>query len=188
MDPLTTTTRDDLRAWDVPSRVPLLVLRSTHVFPLGVTAAQVTGTGDVAAVRALSTRRPIVVVVRAATPAPALAELAGRVGVAAIVLDRMNLAAAAVQVTLLGKHRVTIEAVEPGEAGTLARIIPLLEPEEEHDALTRQVGAVLRHAEVLAALDPAVGPELVETLEANAEDPSHFADLVAAQLPFTLAQ
>ena len=188
MDPLTTTTRDDLRAWDVPSRVPLLVLRSTHVFPLGVTAAQVTGTGDVAAVRALSTRRPIVVVVRADTPAPALAELAGRVGVAAIVLDRMNLAAAAVQVTLLGKHRVTIEAVEPGEAGTLARIIPLLEPEEEHDALTRQVGAVLRHAAVLAALDPAVGPELVETLEANAEDPSHFADLVAAQLPFTLAQ
>ena len=188
MDPLTITTRDDLRAWDVPSRVPLLVLRSTHVFPLGVTAAQVTGTGDVAAVRALSTRRPIVVVVRADTPAPAAAELAGRVGVAAIVLDRMNLAADAVQVTLLGKHRVTIEAVEPGEAGSVARISPLLEPEEEHDALTRQVGAVLRHAAVLAALDPAVGPELVETLEANAEDPSHFADLVAAQLPFTLAQ
>jgi ATP-dependent Lon protease len=188
VDPLTTTTRDDLRAWDVPSRVPLLVLRSTHVFPLGVSAAQVTGTGDVAAVRALSTRRPIVVVVRADTPAPAVAELAGRVGVAAIVLDRMNLAAAAVQVTLLGKHRVTIEAVEPGEAGTVARISPLLEPEEEHDALTSQVGAVLRHAAVLAVLDPAVGPELVETLEANAEDPSHFADLVAAQLPFTLAQ
>jgi hypothetical protein len=41
-DDLLTTTRDDLRAWDVPRHVPLVALRSTHVFPLGVAAVQVT--------------------------------------------------------------------------------------------------------------------------------------------------
>lgn len=63
-DDLLTTTRDDLRAWDVPRHVPLMALRSTHVFPLGVAAVQVTSGTNVAAIRSLSRTSNVVVVVR----------------------------------------------------------------------------------------------------------------------------
>jgi len=111
------TTRDDHRVWDVPPLVPLLVLRSTHVFPLGVTAAQVTDPANVAALRALSAKNPVVVVVRAEAPNTPPAGFAGGVGVAAGVVDRMYLKDDAVQVTLLGKRRVQIDAVKPRSGG-----------------------------------------------------------------------
>jgi len=185
---LPTTTRDDNRAWDVPPRVPLLVLRSTHVFPLGVAAAQVTDPANVAAVRALRGRNPVVAVVRAEASGAAPADLAGRVGVAATVVGRMYLKDDAIQVTLLGKRRVGIEAVEAAGAWLAARVGPVLEPEEAPQELERRIGAVLRLAGALSALDGSVSPEAVENLRANTGDASHFADLVATQLPLTLPQ
>ena len=182
------TTRDDHRVWDVPPLVPLLVLRSTHVFPLGVTAAQVTDPANVAALRALSGKNPVVVVVRAEAPNTPPAGFAGGVGVAAGVVDRMYLKDDAVQVTLLGKRRVQIDAVEAQVGWVGARVSPVLEPEEPRPELERRINAVLRLAGALAALEPAVSQESVENLRANTEDASHFADLVGAQLPFTLPQ
>jgi ATP-dependent Lon protease len=183
-----TSTRDDLRAWDVPSQVPLVVLRSTHVFPLGVAAVQVTNPTNVAAIRSLSPRHKVLVIVRADTPQVEPAVFQGQIGVAAVMLDRMNLADEAVQVTLQGKRRVTISQVDTTGPWPRARVLPVLEPEELRDALERRVGATLHLLETLSQLEPAVSPELVETLRANAEDPSHFADLVASQVPLTLAQ
>jgi len=182
------TTRDDHRVWDIPPLAPLLVLRSTHVFPLGVTAAQVTDPANVATLRALSGKNPVVVVVRAESPNVPLAAFAGGVGVVAGVVDRMYLKDDAVQVTLLGKRRVQIAAVEPQDGWVGARVNPVLEPEETRPESERRIGAVLRLAGALAALDPAVSQEAVENLRANTEDASHFADLVGAQLPFTLQQ
>jgi len=183
-----TTTRDDNRAWDVPARAPLLVLRSTHVFPLGVAAAQVADAANVAAVRALRGRNPVVVVVRADAPGSQSVDFAGRVGVAATVIGRMYLKDDAVQVTLQGKRRVGIEAVEPAGAWLAARVGPLAESEEARADLEPPIGTVLRLSGALSALDGSVSPETVENLRANTEDASHFADLVAAQLPLTLPQ
>ena len=118
---LDTTTRDDLRAWDVPSRVPLLVLRSTHVFPLGVAAVQVTNPTNVAAIRSLTARRKVVVIVRADAPQVEVAGFAGHLGVAATVLDRMNLADEAVQITLQGRRRVAIDSIAVSGAWPVAR-------------------------------------------------------------------
>ncbi len=185
---LFTTTRDDLRAWDVPRQVPLVILRSTQVFPLGVAAVQVTSRTNVAAIRALSSTQKVVVIVRTDSAAPEPASFAGRIGVVAGVLDRMNLADEAVQVTFQGKRRVRIECVVDAEAWPAAEVSPVLEPEEARPEVDRRIGAVLRLAETLASLDPAVNAESVDTLRANVEDPSHFADLVAQQLPFTVPQ
>jgi ATP-dependent Lon protease len=182
------TTRDDHRVWDIPPLAPLLVLRSTHVFPLGVTAAQVTDAANLAALRALSGKTPVVVVVRAEAAHAPLADFAGAVGVAAGVVDRMYLKGDAVQVTLLGKRRVQITAVEPQDGWVGARVSPVLEPEETRPEIQRRIDAVLRLAGALAALDPAVSQEAVDNLRANTEDASHFADLVGTQLPFTLQQ
>lgn len=185
---LDTTTRDDLRAWDVPSRVPLLVLRSTHVFPLGVAAVQVTNTTNVAAIRSLTARRKVVVIVRADAAQVEVAGFAGHLGVAATVLDRMNLADQAVQITLQGRRRVAIDSIDVSGAWPVAAVSPVFDAEEARPEVDRRAGAVLRLAETLASLEPAVSMESVENLRANVEDASHFADLVAAQLPFTLAQ
>jgi ATP-dependent Lon protease len=184
---LLTTTRDGMRAWGLPTRVPLLVLRSTHVFPLGVAAVQVTNPTNVAAIQSLSSGSSTVVIVRADSAEGDATSFAGARGVVATVLDRMNLAGEAVQVTLQGRRRVSIESVEAGE-WPVADIAPLEEPEEDRHDLDRKTGAVLRFCEILAALDPALSPEAVENLRANAADPSHFADLAAAVLPLGLAQ
>ncbi len=185
---LLTTTRDDLRAWGLPERVPLLVLRSTHVFPLGVAAVQVTNPTNVAAIQSLEGAHNHVVIVRGEQPDANPSLFTGGIGVAAVVLDRMNLAGAAVQVTLQGRRRVRVEDVDASGGWPLARVAPVIEPEESAHELDRRVGALLRLAETLAALEPAVSPEAVDNLRANAEDPSHFADLVAAVLPFSLPQ
>ena len=168
--------------------MPLLVLRSTHVFPLGVAAVQVTNVTNVAAIRSLSARRKVVVIVRADAPEVDVAAFTGQLGVAAAVLDRMNLADDAVQVTLQGKRRVAIDAIDVAGAWPVASVIPVLDAEEPRPEVDRRIGAVLRLAETLAGLEPAVSMESVENLRANLEDASHFADLVAAQLPFTLPQ
>ena len=165
-----------------------MVLRSTQVFPLGVAAVQVTSRTNVAAIRSLSAAQKIVVIVRADTPAAPPETYVGRVGVAASVLERMNLADEAVQVTFQGKRRVRIVAVASGGEWPVAEVSPVAEPEEARPELDRRIGAVLRLAETLASLDPAVHTELVENLRANVEDASHFADLVAQQLPFSAAQ
>jgi ATP-dependent Lon protease len=187
-DALLTTTRDDLRAWDVPPRAPLVTLRSQHVFPLGVAAVQVTSPSNVAAIRSLARAQSVVVLVRADQAGPAPASFVGKIAVAAGVLDRMYLADAAVQVTLQGKRRVRIASVVIEGGWPVAEVVPVPPLEESREELGPRIGAVLRLAETLAALDPAVNAESVENLRANAEDPSHFADLVAQQLPFSLAQ
>ena len=187
-DDLLTSTRDDFRAWDVPRHVPLVTLRSTHVFPLGVAAVQVTSATNVAAIRALSRSQSVVVIVRAEAAGPAPAAVAGKIGVAAAVLDRLNLADDAVQVTFQGKRRVRVASVATDGPWPVAEVVPVPPLEESRPELDRRIGATLRLAETLASLDPAVNAELVENLRANVEDPSHFADLLAQQLPFTLAQ
>jgi ATP-dependent Lon protease len=168
--------------------MPLVVLRSTQVFPLGVAAVQVTSRTNVAAIRSLSAEQKVVAIVRADAPAAPPATFVGRVGVAASVLERMNLADEAVQVTFQGKRRVRIVAVATDGEWPVAEVSPVAEPEEARPELDRRIGAVLRLAETLASLDPAVHTELVETLRANCEDASHFADLVAQQLPFSPVQ
>ncbi|HWO87548.1 MAG TPA: endopeptidase La [Gemmatimonadales bacterium] len=185
---LLTTTRDDLRAWDVPPRVPLLVLRSTHVFPLGVAAVQMTNPVNVTAIQALESGSNAVVLVRADSGEADAARFAGATGVVASVLDRMNLAGEAVQVTLQGRRRVQIAEVDVSGAYPVAKVLPVLEPEVPAAELNLRIQLVLRLAEKLATIDPAVSPEAVENLRANTEDPSHFADLVAAQIPFALHQ
>jgi len=187
-DDLLSRTRDDVRGWDVPRRAPLVTLRSTHVFPLGVAAVQVTSASNVAALRSLSRQQAVVVIVRADQSGPAPAAFVGKIGVAAVVLDLMNLADAAVQVTFQGKRRVRIAAVDPAGAWPVAEVVPVPPLEEARSELERRIGAALRLAETLASLDPAVNTELVENLRANVEDPSHFADLLAQLLPFSLAQ
>ena len=187
-DDLLTSTRDDFRAWDVPRHVPLVTLRSTHVFPLGVAAVQVTSATNVAAIRALSRSQSVVVIVRAEAAGPAPAAVVGKIGVAAAVLDRLNLADDAVQVTFQGKRRVRVASVATDGPWPVAEVVPVPPLEESRPELDRRIGATLRLAETLASLDPAVNAELVENLRANVEDPSHFADLLAQQLPFTLAQ
>jgi ATP-dependent Lon protease len=168
--------------------VPLVVLRSTQVFPLGVAAVQVTSRTNVAAIRSLSAEQKVVAIVRADSSAAPAETFVGRVGVAASVLERMNLADEAVQVTFQGKRRVRIVAVGTGGEWPVAELRPVAEPEEARPELDRRIGAVLRLADTLASLDPAVSTELVENLRANVEDASHFADLVAQQLPFSAAQ
>ena len=186
-DHLPTSSRDDYRAWDVPPRAPLIVLRSTHVFPLGVTAVQASEPANVAALRSLSGRSPVVIVVRADRGVPP-ETFKGRVAVAAVVVDQMFLKDDAVQVTLQGKRRVVVDAVEPAGGWAVAAVSPVAVTEEAPAEAARGIEAVLRLAEALAAFDPSVSPELVENLRANTEDGSHFADLVAAQLPCSQAQ
>jgi ATP-dependent Lon protease len=168
--------------------VPLVVLRSTQVFPLGVAAVQVTSRTNVAAIRSLSAAQKMVAIVRAESSDAAAASFVGRIGVAASVLERMNLADEAVQVTFQGKRRVHIVGVQADGEWPVAEVSPVAEPEAPRPELDRRIGAVLRLAETLATLDPAVSVELVENLRANVEDASHFADLVAQQLPFSAAQ
>jgi ATP-dependent Lon protease len=129
-DDLQTTTRDDLRAWDVPRRAPLVTLRSAQVFPLGVAAVQITSRTNVAGIRSLSRTQSVVITVRADASGPAPEAFVGKIGVAAAVLDRMNLADEAVQVTFQGKRRVRIAAVATDGPWPVAEVVPVPPLEE----------------------------------------------------------
>ncbi len=173
----------------LPKRLPLLPLRSTMVFPYGVSGLQI-GTASTLEMLAANPEDNALVALTLAPGDPDepldVRALGNRVGVMARLTDRLNLPGGTVQVTVQGLRRVRLREAEDADGYYTARVGAAREttPDPEHadDAIARVLGAL----EALAQGVERVSKEVPRILRMNVTDPSRFADLVATLANFSV--
>ena len=168
---------------------PLLVLRSTAVFPRGTVAVQMGAPENVALLKA-HPERDLEVVVAVAPVRDQSGDAAaqvGRIGVLARVVARSAVAGDTLQVTLEGMARVRIVDVSRREAVTYATIDPVTETADDVPSLRTLLVQLADAADRLVETSETTPPELSALVRFNAGAPGHAADLVAARGPFRAA-
>ncbi len=165
---------------------PLLVLRSTVVFPRGTVAVQMGAPENVALLKAHPEHDldVIVAVASARDASPDPASLVGRVGVLSRVVARAAVAGNTLQVTLEGLARVRIAGVERRHAVTYARSEPVTEVPGDAPSLRSLLTQLADAADRLVDANDSTPPELSALVRLNGGTPGYAADLVAARGPF----
>jgi ATP-dependent Lon protease len=173
----------------LPDRLPVMPLRSTAVYPLGVIGVQV-GIPSMLELLAANPEEGLLVaaVVAHGDPDDPIdpAALRGRIAVAARVSDRLNMPGGSVQVTVQGLRRVRLRTVENAGGWLAAHVQGVRErpaPEDEARELIARTLAVL---EALASEVERIPREAPRILRMNLADAGRFADLVATLTNFSV--
>ena len=168
---------------------PLLVLRSTAVFPRGTVAVQMGAPENVTLLKAHpeSDLEVIVAVAPVRDAAGDPASLVGRIGVLARVVTRTAVAGDTLQVTLEGSTRVRIAAVSRRQSVPYAHTEPVSETTDDVPALRALLVQLAEAADRLVEASETTPPELSALVRLNAGAPGYAADLVAARGPFRAA-
>jgi ATP-dependent Lon protease len=174
---------------ELPQNLPVMPLRSTVIYPLGVVGVQI---GIPSTLEMLAAHQEegllVAAVVAPGEPDEPIdpAHLAGKIAVAARLSDRLNMPGGTTQVTAQGIRRVRLRAVKETDGYLTARVqnvkeVPAAE-EEARVLITRTLNAL----EALAAEVERVPREVPRILRMNLGNPGRFADLVATLTNFTV--
>ncbi len=168
---------------------PLLVLRSTAVFPRGTVAVQMGAPENVALLKAHPDHdlEVIVAVAPVRDAASDATGLVGRMGVTARIVARTAVAGDTLQVTLDGLVRVRIGAVERRNGVSYASADAVTESAADAPGLRLLLVQLADAADRLVESSDATPPELSALVRLNAGNPGYAADLVAARGPFRAA-
>ncbi|HSJ06776.1 MAG TPA: S16 family serine protease [Longimicrobiales bacterium] len=170
------------------TRIPLLPLRSTTVYPMGVIGVQI----GIPTTLELLAAHPepglvVAVVIAAGGPDdPIDPREIEKIAVRARLSDRLNLPGGTVQLTLQGIDRVRVEDVrEEGGyfTGSVTPVEDVPAPEEQAQDL---IARILNALETLSAEVERVPREVPRILRMNLADPGRFADLVATLANFSV--
>lgn len=173
----------------LPERLPLMPLRSTVVYPLGVIGVQI---GMPSTLEMLSTHTEdgllVAVVVAPGGPDdPIDAKALEKIGVAGRVSDRLNMPGGTVQATVQGITRIRLsDVIEEGGYFTAA-VTPVKEQAAEEEKARELIARILTVLDVLAEEVDRVSLEVPRILRMNLVDPGRFADLVATLANFSVA-
>src|SRR5690606_22793790 len=117
-----------------PDRLPVMPMRSTIVFPLGVLGVQIgmRPTLEMLAENPAESLIVAAVIARGGMDVPMEPTAFRRGGVAARLSDRLNLPGGTVQATIQGLHRILLVSVEEAH-GFVARVEPAVETPVEED-------------------------------------------------------
>jgi ATP-dependent Lon protease len=168
--------------------LPIIPLRSTTVYPLGVIGVQV----GVASTLEMLAARPeagltVAVVVAAGGPDdPIEAHALEKIAVRARVSDRLNLPGGTVQLTLQGIERVKLTSVREQGGYFTGAAEPVQDVPAPEDSAQDLIARILNALEVLAAEVERVPREVPRILRMNLADPGRFADLVATLTNFSV--
>ena len=160
-------------------RIPVLVVRSTVIFPMSATALQVAWPPNVEALSAHTEAEPRVAIVPTAAEDAAIDPAAlQKIATSARVLDRLNLPGGVLQVTLQGIGRIRLDDVRFEEGFYSARAIPAVETPPAQEHADRLIELILTTLDGVAAKVPRIPNEVPRILRNNIADPGRFADLV----------
>jgi ATP-dependent Lon protease len=173
---------------DTGEILPLIPLRSTAVYPLGVIGVQIgiPTTLELLAAHPEPNLTVAVVVSRGGPDEPVDPKSLRKVAVRARVSDRLNMPGGTVQLTLQGIERVTITEVHEQDGYYTGRVEPTREIEAQEDEAQELIARVLNALEILSAEVDRVPREIPRILRMNLADPGRFADLVASLANFSL--
>ncbi|HEX6938910.1 MAG TPA: S16 family serine protease [Longimicrobiales bacterium] len=173
---------------EIPERLPVVPLRSTVIFPMGVIGVQI---GMMSTIEMLAAH-PEPVLLVAVVPAtggpdePIAPAALEKVATLARLSDRLNLPGGSVQATIEGLRRIRLVRVEEKRGYLVASARPVREigarAAENEETITR----ILVTLEALAEEVDRVPREVPRILRMNVADASRFADLVATLANFSV--
>jgi len=162
------------------TRIPVLPIRSTVVYPSGATALQIGFAPNVEALAAHPEPELIVAIVATLDEGQDIAPRSlEKVATAVRVLDRLNLPGGTIQTTLQGLKRIHLDDVRFEEGYYTARVRPAEEVPLSPRAAEPVVERILQTVGGLAARVDRVPDEVPRILRMNLGDPGRFADLAA---------
>ena len=171
---------------DVPTRLPVLPLVSTVLFPGGVLSLQVGIESNVQMIRALPEGQQIIAAFAQKGgdrehPRP---EDLSEIGVIAMIVQRLPLAEDRYQIFLQGRQRVRRTELTKEGAFFVARVEPVVPEELAADRSAQLIQKALSLFERLVETDRRYNDELLEVLQMNtSEGPNLLADLLSTFIP-----
>jgi ATP-dependent Lon protease len=180
---------DRIQVPALPDRIPVMPLRSTTVYPMGVIGVQI---GMAPTLRLLAAHPEdnllVALVIAAGEPDdPIEPGSLEKVAVLTRLSDRLNLPGGTVQATIQGLRRIRVDDVEESQGVFYGRCTEAdetaLAPAEADDLIAR----ILTLLDVLAAEVDRISAEVPAILRMNVADPGRFADLVASLANFGAA-
>jgi ATP-dependent Lon protease len=173
----------------IPQTLPLMPLRSTAVYPLGVIGVQVgmPSTLEMLAAHPEDGLLVAVVVAPGDPEDPIEPESLKKIAVMGRVSDRLNLPGGTVQATVQGVQRIKLRSVTEDDGFYVGNVGPAREraaPEKDAQDL---IARTLHVLEAMAAEVDRIPREVPRILRMNLVDPGRFADLVAVLTNFSVA-
>jgi ATP-dependent Lon protease len=174
---------------DIPAELPIIPLASTVVFPQMVVNLQVVRKTNLSLVRDMEAESIIGLVVQKKTSVevPPTDELS-TIGVAARLVNRLNVSGNTIQIILLGLRRFRVTGYDQTEPYLHARVACLDERETESMEANLLMGNALHLLENLIQLDARVPGEILTLIKNNLTGPGNLADQVANHLNFELEE
>jgi ATP-dependent Lon protease len=168
--------------------LPLVPLRSTTVYPLGVIGVQIGIPSTLELLAAHPEPNLVVgVVIAAGGPDdPVDPRMLEKVAVRARVSDRLNLPGGTVQLTLQGIERVRITSAREQHGFFTGDAEPIQDGPADEDLAQELIARILNALEILAEQVERVPREVPRILRMNLVDPGRFADLVATLANFSV--
>jgi ATP-dependent Lon protease len=177
----------EMLACDIPGELPVIPLASTVVFPQMVVNLQVVRKKNLNLIRDLEPESILGLVVQKSSSidVPPIEELS-QIGVAARLVNKINVSGNTIQIILLGLRRFRIASYVQTEPYLRARVACIDEREEESLEANMLMGNALHLMETLVQLDPRVPGEILNLIRNNLTGPGNLADQVANHLTFEL--
>ena len=179
----------DMLACDIPAEVPVIPLASTVVFPQMVVNLQVVRKKNLNLIRDMEPESIIGLVVQKSSSidVPPIEELS-TIGVAARLVNKINVSGNTIQIILLGLRRFKIASYIQTEPYLKARVACIDEKEDDSMEANMLMGNALHLLENLIQLDPRVPGEILNLIKNNLSGPGNLADQVANHLNFELEE
>jgi ATP-dependent Lon protease len=168
--------------------LPIIPLRSTVVYPVGVIGVQIgiPTTLELLAAHPEAGLTAAVAVAAGGPDEPVDPRALEKIAVRARVSDRLNMPGGTVQITLQGIDRVRVTEVREQNGYYVGRIEPAVEIAADEEVAQELIARILGNLEILATQVERVPREVPRILRMNLADPGRFADLVATLSNFSL--
>ncbi|MEX0907780.1 MAG: S16 family serine protease [Gemmatimonadota bacterium] len=168
--------------------LPVLPLRSTIVYPLGVIGVQIgiPTTLELLAARPEAGLVVVAVIAPGGPDEPVDPRTLAKIGVRARVSDRLNMPGGTVQLTLQGIERVQLENVHEQDGYFTGRVTTVAEAPSEEAEAQELIARILNALEILSSEVERVPREVPRILRMNLADPGRFTDLVATLANFSV--
>jgi len=170
---------------NIPEILPVLPLISTVVFPVSVRSVQIALPRNVRLLHEHAGENQLVALAGLKHPsepseyAPSDLRL---IGVAARIIQRINLPNKAIQSVFQGVQRIAIEAAVQTDPYLKARVHAIASVENDLEENQRLMREGLQLFEHLVSLDNHYPSELINIVRINIKGPGRFADLLATHL------
>jgi ATP-dependent Lon protease len=179
----------DMLACDIPAELPVIPLASTVVFPQMVVNLQVVRKKNLHLIRDMEPEAIIGLVVQKSSSidVPPIEDLSN-IGVAARLVNKLNVSGNTIQIILLGLRRFRVTGYDQTEPYLTARVACIDEKEDESMEANLLMGNALHLLENLIQLDARVPGEILNLIKNNLTGPGNLADQVANHLNFELEE